>query len=328
MVRADAVAISVIVPVRNRKDLLEGLFDALDRQTRRDFEVIVIDDGSTDGADALAASRTVAGRPVRLIRSHGAGAVAARTAGVNVAAGEILAFTDSDCIPDPRWLEIGSAAIVDGADLVNGRTMPARTLNPMERSLASGVEGLYPTANMFYRRSAFDEIGGFDGAAEHRLGFRPNERSRGTGFGEDTILAWRMIRAGYEARYVPEAEVAHHVFAADLVEWLSRGWQTGAFPSLVSEVPELRDTMIWHKVQLGPRCRLPFYVTALAVVARRPKLGLVAFTWWTALRLRDMRHQPDAWSRKLRYLPAEMALDTVMGTAMVIGSARAKTLVI
>lgn len=322
----ELVRISVVVPVRNRRDLIEALLDALDKQTRRDFEVIVVDDGSTDGADNVAASRVVAGRPVRLLRANGAGAVTARTIGAREARGAILAFTDSDCVPCPDWLKLGGAAIDAGADLVNGRTVPARAINPLERSLASGTEGLYPTANMFFSRAAFEAVGGFDVATENRLGFRHNERARGTGFGEDTILAWRMIRAGYRAEYVPEAEVEHYVFPPDLVEWLSRGWQTAAFPGLVAEVPELRETIMRRKVLFGIRSRVPFYATAGTLLFGYRRLAAGSALWWLLLRLRDMHRTPEPWARKLPYLPAEMLLDAVMGTGMIVGSARSGTL--
>jgi cellulose synthase/poly-beta-1,6-N-acetylglucosamine synthase-like glycosyltransferase len=328
MTSAQDVRISVIVPVRNRKDLLRRLFDALDAQTRRDFEVIVIDDGSTDGADQVAAQRVLAGRPVRLLRSGGTGAVAARTLGVAEAVGDILAFTDSDCAPRPQWLERGAAAIEGGADLVNGLTLPERPMAPLERSVSSATEGLYPTANMFFRRTAFDAVRGFDIHASRRLGFRHSRLARGTGFGEDVILAWRMIRAGFRAVHVPEAEVRHHVFPADMSESLDRGWQTAAFPQLVVEVPELRRTIMHHGVLFGDRSRVPFYATAAALLLRQRSVAGVAVTWWTLLRLREMRRLPFPWQRKLPFLPAEMLVDAVMGTAMIVGSARARTIVL
>lgn len=319
--------ISVIVPVRNRRDLLEHLLDSLDRQTRRDFEVVVVDDGSTDGADRVAASRVIAGRPVRVLRSGGEGAVAARGLGAARAEGDILAFTDSDCAPEPQWLAEGAGAIESGADLANGYTYPARPMNPMERSLASGTEGLYPTANMFYRRAAFEGAGGFE-SAEDRLGFRHDSLIRGTGFGEDSILAWQMIRAGRRVDYVPTARVAHHVFPADLVEWLSRGWSTAAFPGLVAAVPELRTTIMRKRVLFGVRSRVPFYVAVAALPTKRKAPVGAAVAWWAALRLKEMKAMPAPWTRKLPYLPLEMLLDAVMGSAMVVGSIRARTVVL
>jgi len=324
----DEVAISVIVPVRNRQYLLERLLQALDAQRRRDFEVIVVDDGSTDGADRIAEAATVAGRPVRLLHSGGAGAVHARRIGVQAARGAILAFTDSDCAPRPDWLLAGAAAIEDGSDLVNGRTVPARALTPLERSLGSGEEGLYPTANMFFRNEAFHAAGGFDIAAEDRLGFRHDNLTKGTGFGEDTLVAWRMIRMGYRPRYEPAAVVEHHVFSPNVKESLVRAWSTAAFPALVAEVPELRGTIMRRKVLFGVRSRVPFYATAGALMLGRRRIGAVAAAWWMLVRVKDMRQMPAPWHRKLAYLPAEMFLDVVMGTAMIVGSVKSRRVVL
>ena len=70
-----APRVSVITPVRNRRDLLAALLHALDEQIYDDFEVTVVDDGSTDGADELAERSLVHGRPIRVLRSNGGGAV-------------------------------------------------------------------------------------------------------------------------------------------------------------------------------------------------------------------------------------------------------------
>jgi glycosyltransferase involved in cell wall biosynthesis len=318
------VRVSVIVPVRNRADLLGALLAALDDQTFRHFEVIVIDDGSTDGADRLAESTVVAGRPVRVLRSRG-GAVAARSVGTQAALGAVLAFTDSDCVPEPGWLARGVAAIDAGADLVNGLTIPGRPPNPLERTMASGLEGLYPTANMFYRRDTLVKAGGFDQAAGGRLGFRHDDLARGTGFGEDTMVAWQAIRMGARAVYEPDALVRHHVFPPSLEECLRRAWQTAAFPALIAEVPELRPTMLHHRVLFGNRSRVPFYATTAALLGRRPRLAVLGGFWWAAERIRTMRPMPDPWPSKLARLPAEMLVDGVAGVAMVVGSIRART---
>ena len=316
--------VSVIVPVRNRAFLLAALLSALDAQTFRDFEVIVVDDGSTDGADRVAESAVVVGRPVRVVRSRG-GAVAARSVGIKAAVGDVLAFTDSDCVPDPCWLARGVAAIDAGADLVNGLTIPARTPNPLERTMASGLEGLYPTANMFYRRDTLLQAGGFDQAAGGRLGFRHDDLARGTGFGEDTMVAWQAIRMGARVVYEPNALVRHHVFPPSLEECLRRAWQTAAFPALIAEVPELRPTMMHHRVLFGNRSRVPAYATMTALLSGRRRAAAIGGLWWAAERVRSMRPMPDPWPSKLARLPAEMLVDAVAGVAMVIGSIRART---
>ena len=323
-----APRVSVIVPVRNRRDLLAGMLDALAGQTYRDFEVVVVDDGSTDGADEEALSRAGQDPPVRLLRSNGLGAIEARKIGVADSSGEILAFTDSDCIPDPRWLECAMRAIDEGCDMVNGLTRPTREVASLERTASSATEGLYPTCNMLYRRQTYLDLGGFDSDAADRLKFRYNERARGTGFGEDTILAWNLIRAGARHRHVPEAVVEHHVFPPDPVEWFSRAVQMAAFPGLVKEVPELRRTLLRYGFYLRPRNRVPVYLTFVSVLVRSRRLSAFAFAFWILSGLRTLRQVQSRWPRNIAWLPAEMALDGVVSVSLIVGSIRARCIVL
>lgn len=320
--------VTVIIPVKDRRDLLGDALDALAAQTFTDFEVIVVDDGSTDGSGDVAAARTIAGRPVRVLRAGGVGAVRARSLGVEQARGSVLAFTDSDCVPSPGWLAAAVEAIDAGADAVNGRTHPARAMAPLERSMGSGTEGLYPTCNMLYRRQAFDAAGGFDGDAGRRWGFRRDRRSQGDGFGEDTLLAWRVIRGGGEMAYAPEATVAHAVLPPDPGELVSRTLRAAAFPALVREVPELRRTLLRWRFQLGTRTRLPLYGLVITAVARQPRLAIALAAWWVAARLLDLRSFPVSWSRRLAALPTELGVDVLTAAALVAGSAKARSVVL
>jgi glycosyltransferase involved in cell wall biosynthesis len=325
---ADAPLVSVIVPVRNRRELLRQTLDALAAQEFTDFEVIVVDDGSTDGSAEEAERDAAAGRDVRVVPGTGEGAVTARQLGVKEARGDILAFTDSDCIPAPAWLRGTVAAIEAGADLAHGPTEPTRSVRPLERSLWSSREGLYPTCNVVFRRASFEAAGGFDGAAADRWGFRPDHRAAGLGFGEDTLLAWRVRRAG-RAVMVPESVVRHEVLPFDFSDLLSRTWQIAAFPALFREIPELRGTiLVRHGVSLGKRHRLPLYATALAVAGRRPRLALLTSAWWVVDRLRELRTFEGTTGDKLRALPIEMLIDVVTGAALAVGSVRARNLVI
>lgn len=317
----------MVVPVRNRRELLTDLLDALEAQRLRHFEVIVVDDGSTDGSADVARCE-IAGRPVVVLGGKGRGAVAARNLGVEQATAPVLAFTDSDCRPLPGWLEAGVRAIEEGADLVNGRTRPARPMLPLERSMGSGTEGLYPTCNLFLRREAFDRAGGFDANVGQRWGFRPDQRSRGEGFGEDTLLAWQVARIG-AVSYVPEAVVEHHVFPPNYRDLLSRTARVAAFPAMVREVPELRSTLLRRHFELGPRSRLPVYGLVGAVALGRRQRSPLAFgflAWWVTLRTRELWRFPLPWRRRLALLPVEMSMDLITAGALLIGSVRARSI--
>jgi glycosyltransferase involved in cell wall biosynthesis len=318
----------VVVPVHNRRELLRGLLDALATQTFDDFEVVVVDDGSDDGSAEEAAEDARAGRPVRVVRTARAGAVAARRTGVAAARGELLAFTDSDCTPHARWLEEGVAALDAGADVANGPTRPAGPVGVLDHSVWSGEEGLYPTCNVFYRTAAYGAVGGFDPDAARRLGFRAGTRARRLGFGEDTLLAWRVRRSG-RAAFAPDAVVEHRVVHAGVVESLSRAWMAAAFPALVREVPELRHTVLFqHRISLGRRSRLPVYATVGALLARRPGVAMGASAWWAASALGELRGRPGSRLARLAGLPVIMATDLVTGTALLVGSAKARSVVL
>jgi glycosyltransferase involved in cell wall biosynthesis len=317
----------VIIPVRDRRDLLVRALAALDAQTFRDFEVVVVDDGSTDGSGEAAAESVVAARPVRVLRTDGAGAVAARISGVDAAKGEILAFTDSDCAPAPGWLAAAVEAIEAGADMVNGLTVPARALAPLERSVASGEENLYPTCNVFYTRSAYDRAGGFDADAGRRWGFRPTRRTRGLGYGEDTLLGWLVRRQGI-AVYEPAALVVHHVFPRDLREWLRRGLMLGSFPGMIHEMPELRLSLMRHRVLFGQYSRLGAYGLALGLLSRRRVLVVAGALTWVGLVVRDVRQADGSGRAKLEAVPAKMLVDLVSAAALVAGSVKSRTLVL
>ena len=287
--------------------------------------MIVVDDGSDDGSLFEAESDAARGRPVRSVRQDGLGAVAARTAGVAMSRAPVIAFTDSDCVPSPQWLEAGVAAVEAGADVVQGVTKPRRHRRPLERTVfVDREDGLYATCNVFYRRDAFVAAGGFDQAAGRRLRFRPGRRSRGLGFGEDTLLGWRVRRAG-RAMFVPDAVVEHEVFPPDLTETFARAVMAGAFPALVREVPELRDTLLWGRYLLGPS-RLPLYASVVTALTGRRRLAVALALVWASQYWK--RADGPLGPRRAAVAGVLATLDLATGCALVSGSMRARCLVL
>jgi glycosyltransferase involved in cell wall biosynthesis len=192
--------VSVVVPARNAGEDLAALLDALAQQTlrREEFEVVIGDDGSTDGsADKFSSDdgwvRVAPGPPTN--------SYAARNRAARAARAPVLAFCDSDCVPDPDWLERGLAAL-GGAEIVAGRirfSVPRRrtvwTLLDMdsfkdhERQVDNGTA---ETANLFVPRELFERVVGFDDSLPEHGDFDFVARCLGTGarlaFAADAVV--------------------------------------------------------------------------------------------------------------------------------------------
>ena len=178
------------------------------------------------------------------------------------------------------------------------------------------------------RRSVYEAVGGFDATAAERWGFRWTPGAKGLGFGEDTLFGWTVARS-HRAVYEEDALVLHRVFPPDPGEWISRSWQMAAFPALVREVPELRGPLVRRGGQFSHRSRYGFYATvAAAVLSRDARVAGVVAAGWAAHRFQQtLRRAPLPLAQRVQALPVQMGIDAVQGTALVVGSIRARTLV-
>lgn len=197
--------LSVVVATHNRAEDLERMLNGLAAQERPPDEVIVVDDGSTDGTAAVLERVEREGQlPLRVIRRpEAAGPATAREEGWRAAEGDLIAFTDDDCVPGPGWLGAGERAWARRAGIfVQGRTEPQEQHpGPFARSLrVERLHASFPTCNMLYPRDLLERIGGFD---TETYGRDPG--------GEDCDLAWRAIEAGAHPEFAADAVVEHAV---------------------------------------------------------------------------------------------------------------------
>lgn len=160
-------SVSVIIPVFNDGDHLRRCLDLLQHQTLQAHEIIVIDNNSSEDIASLCGTFPV----VKYCRESKQGSYAARNRGVEIATGQIIAFTDADCLPSREWLERGVNALAE-ADLVAGhiefcfkshRPTPIEYVDALShlRQHDYALHGYAATANAFTRREWFDKIGGF-----------------------------------------------------------------------------------------------------------------------------------------------------------------------
>lgn len=211
MMSVEPARVSVVMPVLDGAATIGGQLEALSCQTYPDgWEIVVVDNGSVDGTDAIVAAWQERMPRLRLHRSSETrGANHARNVGCEVASGSLLAFCDHDDLVDPGWL----AAIVRGLavypavggfierELLNDEVAVAT--RPQRAGLLDGFGFLpYPlAANCGVRREVWTFVGGFDPAFRHGS--------------DDVEFFWRAQLAGYQMGFLPDA-VVHYRLRPDV----------------------------------------------------------------------------------------------------------------
>lgn len=201
--------ITVILPTYNRLDLLQKTITSLRAQTYPfdRFEVIVVDDGSTDGTAVYLTNQP----DLHVIHQANGGPAAARNAGVLAAQGDLLAFIDDDCQAAPGWLYALAKSIQDSTILdlgaVGGPVLPVRHTHWLHQfylfanrihpqGQPSGSADVLFSCNMAISPPILAEVGGFDTSFSH-----PG--------GEDLDLSYRLQQAGYTLWLNNEAAIYH-----------------------------------------------------------------------------------------------------------------------
>jgi len=220
--------ISVIVPVHNSVNHIEACLRALTNQTvaQGDYEIIVIDDGSSD--DTL---RAVSHHPVRAFSQFWQGPAAARNRGLSAAQGDLVLFTDADCEPAPDWIE--------------------QMCRPFSDPRVSGVKGVYRTRQHSlvarfvqleyedkYRRMARYQT--IDFIDTYSAGYRSCVLREIAGFDtrfptasvEDQELSFRLAKAGRRLVFQPTA-VVYHRHASTLGAYARKKFRIGYWKVLV-----------------------------------------------------------------------------------------------
>lgn len=206
------VRTSVVVPVYDDPVGIRRTLDSLTAQTADDYEVVVVDNGSTDQTPTVAAEFANEG-PVRLVTERAIqGSYAARNAGIEAATGDVLCFLDADTWVRPGYVErvieaieaggydyVGCRVVVptpDGAVGPVGR-FDAATAFPVERFLAE--DDFAPTCCLSVRRRVIEAVGPFDGLLVS---------------GGDVEFGKRVAAAGFTQAYLREPVVYHPPRAA------------------------------------------------------------------------------------------------------------------
>jgi peptidoglycan/xylan/chitin deacetylase (PgdA/CDA1 family)/GT2 family glycosyltransferase len=314
---------SIVIPTYQRRDLAVRAVAALKRQVFKNFEVVVVVDGSTDGtAEALRRLRTAF--RLTVLEQANSGAAAARNRGASAATAEIVLFLDDDMEADDQLLAEHDRSHTEGADMVLGH-LPLHPASPStllsrgvgrwserRRERLSRPDAVVPVADlltgqMSISRATFQRLGGFDVAF-----------TRGGLFGgEDIDFGYRVVEAGLRIVF-NDAARSYQLWSVDPGVFLRRMREAGrSAEELRAKHPQLAGTgdpasrfraqgsrLVFGTLAAAPR-RLSWPLRAL--VAERVRRGADdRLTEWLFLEVRTMEYRRGARAAR-RALRAQKA---------------------
>lgn len=201
---------SVVIPVFNRPDEVRELLESLQNQTCTDFEVLIVEDGSSVSCKAIVDLFTNQ-LAIRYFAKHNTGPGLTRNYGADRAQGDYIIFFDSDCIiPSHFFDELNSELTNRPVDAFGGPDRALPTFSPVQKAInysmtsfltTGGIRGgkkkldvFHPRSfNMGYSKEVYQATGGFSAMR----------------FGEDIDMSLRIIQAGFSTRLFPNAYVYH-----------------------------------------------------------------------------------------------------------------------
>jgi glycosyltransferase involved in cell wall biosynthesis len=234
--------VSVIIPVYNDSERLKICLEALDNQTypKACFEVIVVDNGSETDVAAVVAQFDQA----VIAYENRTGSYSARNKGLSVAKGEIIAFTDSDCIPAPDWIEKGVANLLrlPNIGVVGGKvecifTVPGRptavevydSITYLDQKYWVEVDKFAITANVFTFREVFDHVGLFNDTLKS---------------GGDMEWGKRVSSSAYKIFYADDTRVRHPARNSFIQHYKKQVRVAGGFQDFKRQNPDLFTTSL------------------------------------------------------------------------------------
>jgi glycosyltransferase involved in cell wall biosynthesis len=217
----NSARVSVIIPAYNCAKTIASNLKSLLSQTFRDLEIIVVDDGSSD--DTKSVIQSFPG--VQYVYQFNAGPASARNCGAQISRGEILFFTDSDCIPHKDWIE-KALKHFDSADIgvvcgsygiANPENILARCVHQeilfRHKHLVPRYPKVFGSYNFGIRRKIFEEVKGFNAGYRYASG-------------EDNDLSYKVLKAGYKI-YFDSQVLVDHFHPVKVGKYLSEQYRHG-----------------------------------------------------------------------------------------------------
>ena len=263
--------ISVVVCSYNGSATIRETIEEISKLNYKNFEVIVVNDGSKDNLEAI-----VKEYPVKLISTPNRGLSSARNTGMNAALGDIIAYIDDDAYPDIDWLNylayaytntdhasIGGPNIIPAGDGFIATCVANAPGGPVHVLVSDEIAEHIPGCNMSFKKEALKKIGGFD----------PIYRNAG----DDVDVCWRIQQSGGTIGYHPSALVWHHRRNSFKAYWKQQKGYGKAEALLEAKWPEKYNSL-GHLAWAGR-----IYGNGLTIPIKIKKEKIFHGTWGTSL---------------------------------------------
>lgn len=199
--------ISIVIPVYNSEQTLEECLQSILALSYINFELIIVNDGSSDSSEAIIQGYAQKDQRIKFITTENGGPASARNTAIAMALGEIVFFTDSDVVVNSDWVEKILSCFVEDEIAAVGGIVKAYSLDTvceraeqMRYDEVVGTESAYvealPTCNLAIKRSVLLEIGGFDEGYKHAST-------------EDYDLCYRIRAKGYKIYLDANSYILH-----------------------------------------------------------------------------------------------------------------------
>ncbi len=185
--------VSVVVLTYNSEKTIRRCLDSLLHQTYREFELIIVDDGSSDTTRKILSSYKDSRIKIHYNQKN-SGIAKSRNIGWKESTGDYVFFTDSDCTPMSTWLEEGIRTLQGGCSFVTGLTFYENARTSLRHKIVQGKDAFY-TCNLGFKRTALESIHGFD----ERLKM----------WAEDKDICYRILKKGGEKEFNEKMMVIH-----------------------------------------------------------------------------------------------------------------------
>lgn len=219
--------VSIVIPVKDQEKTIRKCIDSLLNLDYPEYEIIIVDNNSKDKSPTLV--KRYKNRKIRLLFERKPGSYSARNKGIQIAKGEIIAFSDGDCVIDKNWLKFlvqpfkdkrvgGVGGKIDVYKPKNKFELYCSKFHHLNEMYIKEKNPFLLTANVAYKKKILEDINLFDG----------NLYSGG-----DVDVSWKVMKLGYRLYFEPKAIVSH-IYEETPFKMFKKSFYRGKYRALIN----------------------------------------------------------------------------------------------